>query len=240
MKTTFTSELFVDDPDGVGGQPARRLVDPSKIYYYGLSQGAIFGTAVMAYVPEITRAVLGVGGANYSLLLERSTDWPVYRSILSGAYPDALDVALAINLFQMRWDKSEGAGVAHLVQAGTITGTPPKQILMQIALGDDQVPNLGSDWQARSMGIAVLTPTVRTPLPYGISGSDAPSNSAIVWMDGGAPLPPNTNVPAPNTGQHDLTRNQPATLRQMKTFFETGMIVNACDGACFCKTGKCD
>ncbi|MBL0212648.1 MAG: hypothetical protein IPQ07_02060 [Myxococcales bacterium] len=237
MRTTFASQLFVD-----AAQAGKPLVDPTKVYYYGLSQGAIFGTTVMAYEPTVTRAVLGVGGANYSMLLERSLDWPRYRTILAGAYPDPLDVTLAIGLMQMRWDKTEGTGVANSVLAGTATRTPPKQLLMQIAIGDEQVPNLGSYWQARSMNIPVLGPTPFTPWGVTVKPSPLASGSALVIMDGGAPSPPATNVPASDTGMHDLTRKQPATRRQIGEFYSTGAIVNECTGAggCTCQTGTCN
>jgi hypothetical protein len=229
MRTSFADTLFVD-----AANANKRLVDPTKVYYYGLSQGGIFGTAVMAYEPTITRGVLGVGAANYSMLLERSTDWPMYRLVVNGAYPDPMDVTLAINLFQMRWDKVEGSGIANTVLDGAPTGVPAKQILMQIALGDDQVPNLGSYWQARTMGIPAM--------PWGLTVSPAPlaSGSALVIMDGGAPPPPVTNVPAPETGMHSMPRKQPATQRQIGDFYETGMIVNECSGACTCQTGACN
>jgi len=234
MRTTFADTLFVD-----GAQGNRKLVDATRVFYYGLSQGAIFGTAVMAYEPTVTRAVLGVGGANYSLLLDRSNDWPRYRTILAGAYPDALDVTLAINLFQMRWDKVEGSGIAHTVLAGAPTNVPPKQLLMQIALGDEQVPNLGSYWQARTMGIPVLGPSPQTP--WGIPVAASPvAGSALVIMDGGAPPVPRTNIPAPDSGMHSLTRNQAASRRQIRDFFTTGSIVNQCAGPCVCQSGACD
>lgn len=237
MRTTFATQLFVDPAQG-----GKVLVDPTKVYYYGLSQGAIFGTAVMAYEPTVQRAVLGVGGANYSTLLERSLDWPRYRTILSGAYPDPLDVTLAIGLMQMRWDKTEGSGVADTVLAGTATKTLPKQLLMQIAIGDEQVPNLGSYWQARSMKIPVLGPTPFTPWGVPVKASPLASGSALVIMDGGAGLPPATNIPASDTGMHDLTRRQPATRRQIGEFYTTGAIVNACsgDGGCVCQSNACN
>jgi hypothetical protein len=237
MRTTFADTLFVD---ASGGGAPKKLVDPTKVTYYGLSQGAIFGTTVMAYEPTMTRAVLGVGAANYSTLLERSTDWPTYRSILTGAYPDSLDVTLGVSLFQMRWDKTEGSGIANTVLTGTATGVPPKQLLLQMALGDDQVPNLGTEWEARTMGVPVLGPSVETP--YGLTLKTGPlaSGSALVIMDGGAPPPPLTNVPAPSTGMHNLTRTQPATRRQMKEFYATGQIVDECAGLCTCKTGNCN
>jgi len=234
MRTSFAQELFIDP-----AKPTRSLVDPAQVFYYGLSQGAIMGTTVMAYEPTVTRAVLGVGGANYSTLLERSADWKLYRTILAGSYPDALDITMAVSLFQMRWDKVEGAGVAGTVLSGTPTGVPPKQILMQIALGDEQVANLGSYWLARTMGLPILGPTPTTPWGLTVQPSPLAGGSAMVIMDGGAPPPPAANLPAPDYGMHDLTRNQPAARRQIQAFFTTGQIINACDGACVCQAGAC-
>ena len=237
MRSTLAQQLFVDAANN-----NKVLVDPAQVYYYGLSQGAIFGTPFMAWEPTVTRAVLGVGAANYSMLLDRSADWPQYRVILNGAYPDALDDTLVISLMQMRWDKTEGSGIANTVLAGTPTGTPPKQILAQIALSDEQVPNIGSFWEARTMNIPVLGPTPTTPWGLTVQQSPLASGSALVIMDGGAPPAPTTNIPAPklDPSMHDLTRTQYATRRQMKQFYGTGQIVNECSGACTCQTGACN
>ncbi len=235
LETTFATQLFVD---GTGAS----LVDPTKVYYYGLSQGAIMGTAVMAYEPTIKRGVLGVGAANYSMLLDRSADWPMYRTILNGGYPDALDDTLAVSLFQMRWDKVEGSGVANGVLAGTDTMTPPKQILLQIALGDEQVPNIGSYWLARTMKLPILGPTPATPWGLTVQAGPFAGGSALQIMDGGAPPNPITNIPAPKQepSMHNLTRNQPATRREMATFYTTGSIANDCNGPCVCQSGACN
>lgn len=235
MRTSFADKLFVDP-----AKADKPLVDPTRVFYYGLSQGAVMGTAVMAYEPTVTRAVLGVGGANYSTLLDRSSDWTLYRTILARSYADALDITMAVGLFQMRWDKVEGSGVAGGVLAGTATGVPPKQILMQIALGDEQVPNLGSYWQARTMGIPILGPTPTTPWGLAVQPSPLAGGSAMVIMDGGAPAPPATNLPASSYGMHNLTRTQPATRRQIQSFFATGQIINECAGACVCQAGACN
>jgi hypothetical protein len=194
----------------------------------------------MAYEPTITRAALGVGAANYSMLLDRSADWVPLRTILSVAHPDAVDITMAMGLFQMRWDKVEGAGVANSVLQGTATGVPPKQLLMQNALGDQQVPNIASYWLARTMAIPILGPTPTTPWGLSVQPSPLASGSAMVIMDGGAPPPPATNLAAPDTDMHNLTRRQPASRRQIKEFFATGRIVNECDGACLCQSGACN
>jgi hypothetical protein len=235
MRTAFAQRLFVD-----AASADKVLVDPAKVYYYGLSQGGILGTTVMAYEPTVIRGVLGVAAANYSTLLERSTDWALYRSVLAAAYPDPLDITMVVGLFQMRWDKVEGSGVAGSVLAGAATGVPAKQLLVQIALGDEQVANLGSYWLARSMGIPILSPTPTTPWGLSTRPSPLPDGSAMVIMDGGAQPPPVANLPPPDLGMHNLTRRQPATRRQIKQFFATGAIVNECAGACVCQSGACN
>jgi len=234
MRTTLAQTLFVDAANG-----NKPLVDPTQVFYYGLSQGGIFGASVMAYEPTITRAALGVGAANYSLLLERSNDWPIYRVVLSGAYTDPLDDTLAINLMQMRWDKVEPSGIANTVLQGTATGVPPKQLLLQNAIGDDEVANLATYWEARTMGLPVLGPTPVMPWGLTVQASPMPGGSTLVMMDGGAPQPPTIDVPAAATGMHDLTRNQPAARRQIGDFFRTGQLVDECDGPCICQSGEC-
>jgi hypothetical protein len=243
LETTFATQLFVcraEDATATGCTQGAQLADPAKLYYYGLSQGHIFGTTVIAYTPNIHRGVVGVGGGNYTTMLERSTDWPTYKTILKGAYPDDFDVVLAISLCQARWDQTETAGVADVVLDGTPLGNTPRQMLLHMAIGDDEVPNLATEWQARTMGIPVLTPSPY--VPYGLTGMDGPiaNGSALVIMDGGAPPVPLTNEPAPETGMHYLTRNQAASRRQIKHFFETGEVRNECAGACFCAAGACD
>lgn len=90
------------------------------------------------------------------------------------------------------------------------------------------------------MGVPLLGPPVDEPWGLEIIDDTIADGSALVIMDGGAPPPPVTNIPAPNTGAHYVTRTQPATWRQMATFFETGDIVNECAGACDCAAGQCD
>jgi hypothetical protein len=241
MRTTMAQTLFVDAANG-----NKVLVDPSKLYYWGLSQGGIFGASVMAYDKTITRGILGSGGANYSFLLDRSADWPKYRMILNGAYPDPLDDELLISVMQMRWDKTEPAGIANTVLDGTPTGVPAKQLMMQIALADEQVSDFAAYWEARTMGVSVASPSVASP--WGLTQQAAPLDGAgLAIYDCGGPALPLTNTPPPTTAcamagtseLHDLPAHVPAGRRQMKDFYETGQVVNECNGACTCTTGAC-
>jgi hypothetical protein len=235
--------LFVD-----AANANKVLVDPDSLYYWGLSQGGIFGASVMAYEPTITRGVLGSGAANYSFLLDRSADWPKYRSILNSAYSDPFDDELLIGLMQMRWDKTEPSGIAGDVLAGTATGVPPKQLLMQIAYADEQVSDYAAYWEARTMNVPVIGPTPTSP--WGLVTQDASTlaSNGLVIYDCGAPAPPLTNSPPPKepcamagtSELHDLPAHTAAGRRQMKDFFATGQIVNECAGACTCATGACN
>jgi len=237
VRGPMADDLFTDDAGD-------SLVDPTKVYYYGLSQGHIFGSTFMAYDPFIERGVVGVGGANYSMMLERSRDWPTYKTTLIGAYPDALDVTICINLMQMWWDATDPTTTSPGFYDDPIPGTPTKQLLMHMAMGDDEVPNISAEYQARTMGTPILGPAVYSV--FGIEEVTGPitSGGALVQYDGGdrGPL---TNEPPDDNSAHSLTRKQPATLRQMAHFYATGEIVAECqDGGtvapCDCTQGFCE
>ena len=219
--------------------PGVSLVDPTKVYYYGISQGAIMGGTIMSYEPTIERAALQVGAMNYSMLLERSLDWPTYRTIMIGAYPDPLDVALLINLMQELWDM-DPANTAYDVLTGGVPDTGPKQLLLQMAVADDEVANIASEYQARTLGVPTIGPSPYEP--YRVPEQAGPHSSALVIYDYGlGPSIPLTNEAPPDNNVHGRVRKQPATIDQIGTFFETGEIQQFCtgDNGCVCEEGAC-
>lgn len=229
LRTTFADRVLVDDA-------GRSVVDAKRVYLD--AQGGAMGATLLAYEPTIARGVLAAAGASYATMLERSADWAPYRAFLAARYPDALDRVLALGLLQMRWDKVESAGVAHVVLDGVATGVPAKHVMLQIALDDEQVPNLASDWLARTLGIPVLGPTPRTP--WGVAVQASPRGSALLFFDAGAPRVPAANTAPRDRDAHQLTRRAPAARRAMKQFFETGALINACHGPCLCAQGACE
>ena len=216
------------------------LVDPARVYYYGISQGGIMGTTVCAIDPVIEKCVVQVGAINYSMMLERSLDWPQYRTTLVGAYPDSLDVALMLNLMQQAWDRTEPTVVADVITREGFPGTPPKKVFMQVAIADDEVANIASEYQARTMGIPVVVPSPY--VPYGLAEASAPVSSGLVLYDFGlgGTIPP-TNEPPPNNDVHANIRNKQATVDMMTRFYETGEIVQLCTApkGCDCAADGC-
>ena len=68
------------------------VLDTSKLYYNGNSQGGILGGALTAVSPDFTRASLGVPAMGYSTLLTRSID---FDDLLDDPLPGVPERALA-------------------------------------------------------------------------------------------------------------------------------------------------
>src|SRR5439155_2041493 len=127
---------FASDPNfQFGGTP---VIDTTRLFYDGNSQGGILGGALTALAPDFNRAVLGVPGMNYSTLLQRSVDFEPYaegkfnsaicdlfpsplNDVCNAApddtplglydnYPNELERPLIFSLMQLLWDRAEADG----------------------------------------------------------------------------------------------------------------------------------
>lgn len=230
---SMATDLLTDDE-------GNSLVDPTKIYYYGISQGHVLGATLLAYDPLLTRGVLAVGGGNWSLLFERSTQWPTYRTIIQGAYPGPLNIVVIEALLQFTYDYTENIHTVAGILDDPLPGTPEKQLLLHMAVGDSQVTNLSTEIQAREMGIPVLGPALFTP--WGLQEQTGPLDSALVIYDQKLePLPPLDNaVHEIDNDTHGELRYEPAVIRQIETFWTTGQVVHTCSGVCDCSIGNCE
>jgi hypothetical protein len=208
------------------------LVDPSRVVYYGISQGGIFGGTVCGIDPVIKKCVLQVNAINYSMMLERSVDWPTYRTTLIGAYDDPLVVALMLNLMQQQWDRTDPVVVGDTLTTTGFPDTGPKQVLMQYGIADDQVPNVASEFQLRSMNLPIITPSPY--IPFGATEAASAPSGVVIYDFGLGDTIPLTNTPPPANTVHSNIRNKKATTDMMKAFYETGTITNLCTGAKGC------
>lgn len=212
------------------GQP---VIDGTRAGYYGNSQGGIFGAAYLALSPDLARGVLGVPGAPYSLLLSRSADFDTFFLLFDQKYTDDRDRALILALLQTAWDPGEPAGYLRHLTADPLPGSPPKQVLIQAALGDAQVTTLGAEIMARAFGATTVAP--QTQPIWGVAEQTAPfAGSAIVefgYTDV-APMPLENTPPDVATDTHECPRREPAGLLQIGEFLSTGQVIQACDGPC--------
>jgi hypothetical protein len=230
-KGKLAREVLVD-----GVQP---IVDTDRTFFLGNSMGSILGSTLFAYDPTLERAVLGVGGANWAVMFERSNNWAVYGLPLKGSYRGVMNSVILQQVVEMGLEHTDSGSVAQRLLSGGVPGTPPKQWLLHMSAGDCAVPNLASEYQARSIGLPLLGPSVKTP--HGFTPTEGPLANAFVIMDEQpSPLPPITNELFDFDNEaHENLRRRSATLQQIQRFVETGEIVNFCTGPCDCKAGNC-
>ena len=196
--------FHVDDTDA--GTPP--VIDTSRLYYNGNSQGGILGGAATAVAPDWTRATLGVPAMNYSVLLNRSIDFDTYKLFLDPSYPDPMAQQLALSLIQMLWDRSDPNGYVHRMTDEPLPNTPAHEVLLNVAFGDHQVTTWQADVEARTIGAQIHDPVVydgRWPnvdVAWGIPRIESYpfTDSAIVYWDSG-PIRANP-VPPPGPARH--------------------------------------
>jgi hypothetical protein len=217
-------------PDGTA------VLDTSALHYDGNSQGGIMGMALAGLSTDFERAVLGVVGMNYSILLPRSVDFDTYEAIFIPSYPSALDRTLLISVVQMLWDRGEGAGFVRHIVADPLPGTPSKDLLLHVALGDWQVSELTAMIAARTMGIPIHRPVTdegrsREADPgWGIDTLDyGTARSGLVIWDSGSELIPLEGV-APRTSRdpHSDPRRDADVRRQKAAFLFDGELIDVC------------
>jgi hypothetical protein len=239
----FVADAAFQDAEG------RARFDHRHLVYDGNSQGGIMGGALTALAPDFTRAVLGVPGANYSTLLNRSVDWEgAYGDIMYATYPDKVDQQVIFALIQMLWDRGEANGYAHFLGERSLPDTPSHRVLLHVAYADHQVANLAAEVMARTAGAHLLTTSLADGRHWAdISGQRhfalapfdsrtedglaAHAGSALVYIDSGNEMPPHGNLPPrAGTDPHGDPRRDAYAHVQRTRFFETGVIVDTRSG----------
>jgi hypothetical protein len=233
-----TDPAFHQDGTSASGP----VLDTSHLYYNGNSQGGIMGGALTAVAPDFTRASLGVSAMNYSVLLPRSVDFAPFAGVLYPSYPDETARPLILDLMQMLWDRGEPNGYANRMTSDPLPGTPPHQVLMNIAFGDHQVTDYQADVEARTVGARAHRPVLfpgrwpDTDVLWGVPSIHRYpyTGSAIYYWDIGpvredpaepgsfigVPPPPYENLPN-QVGEdpHEAPRRAPAEQQLVSDFF---------------------
>ena len=150
-----------------GPGSATPKLDTSHIAYLGESFGTVVGTLFAAIDPDIDLYVLDVpGGGILDTLLPRSAEigalaLPIISSIYDPATPLDRWNPL-IGLTQAVIDGGDPLSYANHVLADRFTiGTHtlgPRSVVCLEVVGDQVLPNAGTDALARELGLAVLTP----------------------------------------------------------------------------------
>jgi hypothetical protein len=211
------------------------VVDPGRFYYTGISQGGIFGATYMALTTDVTYGHLGVPGQNYSTLLHRSVDFLPFFSVVAALYPDPADQALVLSTIQLLWNQSDPVSYWRHIIAEPFAGTQAHQVIGAVARGDYQVAPVTMEIVARSdIGLALMenydeeyAPDLLETTAYPHTGSGLTN-----WHFGNPWAVPGSNLPPEDldADPHGKPRRLPSHNRQMGHFFETGEIIDVCEG----------
>ncbi len=187
-------------PDGVPD------LDPSRVFYLGVSFGAVVGSTALAFVPEAHAACLTVGGAPLGTIMRDSqTLRLLVNSILPEGATDA-DLSRFIAVAQGIIDSGDPVNYAPFVAGRPFPGVPGwrgTDILLQEAIDDGIIPNSASSMLARALGLVQVEPAL-VPVP-GLSRAPSPLAAAA-------------DAPVRGLLQLDRADGQPTNHR---TFFGT-------------------
>ncbi|MCB9745624.1 MAG: hypothetical protein H6741_21640 [Alphaproteobacteria bacterium] len=214
------------------------LVDPERVYYYGISLGGIEGSTQLGISPRISRGVVAVPGAGWSNMIQRSTQFAPLEAIIDALYPDPLSQQLFIGAMQSFFDRADPAIFAPLIAASgpELVAAERKVVVIQEAIGDCQVPNIATDLLARAMGAQHLE--LATDPVWGLEVEAGPSLGPSLTQVRVPDLleayfPPDENTqPITDNGVHNAAVLQEATFYQVRHLMVEGEIIHPCEGSC--------
>lgn len=226
----------------MGRDPMVRLatgnvIDPTRVYYYGVSLGGIQGSSLFSVSRHIQRAIVAVPGGSWSNILPRSIVYAPIKMFVDVRYPDPLLQMQFLSLLQTRFDHTDGINLATLAFRNPLPDAPAgRVVVLQEAIGDCQVPNVTTRMLARAFGVSQLTPAVE-PV-FGLAGITAPSTtSALAQYQLPDHLmrytPPDTGlVPTMDNDTHSDSVSLPSALAQVRALLERGEVIQQCTGTC--------
>jgi pimeloyl-ACP methyl ester carboxylesterase len=229
MTRMFTTSMKDDPVFQINGHA---MTDASELYYLGVSLGGVQGSTFMALQPDIVRGVLDVGGAEWSLLIQRSAEFDQLSLLLFLALPDALDRQVALTVSQSEWDYADPATFGPHLLATPLPGVPLKHVLLQESIGDAQVSNVGTRLLARTIGLSAIDLT--DPVPGLVTGQ-APLDSAYTQFNSNpSQLPPPSDTALTNdNGAHNAIWESSLGQKQIGLFLQPdGQVQAVCGGPC--------
>eukprot|EP01117_Protostelium_nocturnum_P009053 TRINITY_DN3248_c0_g1_i1.p1 TRINITY_DN3248_c0_g1~~TRINITY_DN3248_c0_g1_i1.p1 ORF type:complete len:926 (+),score=298.67 TRINITY_DN3248_c0_g1_i1:114-2891(+) len=229
MMRIVANESFINHPSlkGDGGV----AVIGEKRGFYGNSFGGIVGGAYFGLSTEFPRAVLGVPGTPFTLLLTRSFLFLPFKALFHLEFHSWREIRLVLNLVQSFFDPVESGGWLHDMKFPDGT---PKNILVHAAIGDARVAVVAAQVLARSLNASSIYPQVEAV--SGIEEKKAPlqlQNGFVEWDYEDTIQPESILEPIPaETDTHECIRREPEAQQQILDFLETGKINQYCKGKC--------
>jgi hypothetical protein len=200
--------------------------------FYGVSQGGILGagySALSGTTGLIDRSIIGSGGTPFALIMTRSRDFLVYDKLLLLNFYNNRHVRMLLTLVQMAWDPVEASGVL-----APPVKEPYPRVLLQAGLGDVIVTTTASEVLSRAFNASTLPNNPRQV--FGVSTELAADAEHLgpyatlteVLYDSEYKKYPKDNILGKDNAIHICLRRDPAMIRQLTEFVNTGRIIDPC------------
>jgi hypothetical protein len=144
-------DLLASDPD-IDGDGAPDL-DMDQLAYVGISLGAIMGSELLALSGRFGAAILAVGGARFTAIVENGADYELLYLVFEEVLGSADETARMLPVIQTAVDGGDPVNYAtHVLEDRIdILGGPAPHLLMNSALGDNTVPRQSAYCLARAL-----------------------------------------------------------------------------------------
>ncbi|GIW44498.1 MAG: hypothetical protein KatS3mg077_1780 [Candidatus Binatia bacterium] len=214
--------------------PNAPVADPGELYFIGLSQGHILGSTYLTLSPDIERAMVGVGGADFTFIMFRSRAFGLFLGIIAGMFPDPLDQQKMTVLLQTVFDRIDPLTYAPYLVSAPLPRARAKRILMQMGTGDAEVPNLSTELHARAAGIPLALPSAHLVPQLPTVSFPVDGSALAVFHYDIEPFPAIQPIPPTEPNEvHEGQRELRSAQRQVDAFFRPGgLIENFCEGPC--------
>ena len=202
-------ELTALDVSPSGGDGVPDLA-PSPIAYVGQSLGSTLGGVLLATETAIGAAVLNVPGAGFVSLFQLG---PGLANLLDGMLPagsSATDRLVLVPLLQLLFDDVDPGNFASQVIDEPFPGQRPKDVLLQQAMDDQDVPATATALFAGALGVAQVEPSL-APV-FGLESVAAPAAGSGLYQFHVS------NTPSLN---HLLALSRPGALNQLADFIDS-------------------
>jgi hypothetical protein len=160
------------------GAPDLDLSQP--IGYFGISQGSVHGTGLLAFAPEIHAAALTVGAGRFTATLIHQ-DWEVLYQAIGAVYPTFLhaDFYAGMGVIQMGFDHQDPQNLAHFLyqEPISLSNHSRASVLATEGLGDTMVPFYAERAGAYAIGLPQIQPAAEA-VPF-LTPIDAPVTANI-------------------------------------------------------------
>ncbi len=235
----FVEDSLALDPLLAASDDSGSLIDPNRRYYYGISQGGIFGTTFLALSPHIQSGVLHVPTSMYASVLQHTPLFADFQLVIDDQFPDYIDGQLILAYYQRLFDPLEPANFVRHIHGDPLTDLGDKNALWQVNWGDKSAPEINAYALARSADMPLLAPSAHPiELMDTLDMPTGPDSSGLIIFDPQLGQLPYRNDMPVAPGAHNATRRNPEVLGQIQAFFspddpsQEGTIVNLCGGPC--------